>query len=492
MPVLEELKLYSAQYNEDVFTKETHLSNAFLTNSEWLSPVTTFMFGGGSTQYSSYNFPLLWLTEGQRNVKKDVQIASADLTYKLSVLGSPKKTSTIARTMYTSTDRPGMGNSYFKVPFKDKHFQVNQSAHLPSGKEVRIVEIEPNGTGEWMATCQEVTGNANSWIRLSDLTAGVKWGAGIIKVGKALSRGTEHRSHTPYATQNQICVARQSYNIAGNMANKVMVISFKVDGQEFRLWTQWELFLTKKLFMAVQEEDLLYSHYNMNSEGRVVNIDPRSGEVAPSGAGALQQITNSLSYSIVTGKFLRTLVNDLFFHANGTEKVHLVFFTGTGGMDGVSEALKDDVLSTFSIYRPDDAMKREGNGYYSTGGPYFNKLIHREGHTVTFLYHPLMDRGTKAAASPRHPITGWPMEGYNFYAMDMSMVEGQPNVQYVSESGRESIEKIVQGMSKTPVGAGDSLFASSDIDASSIEWMKTQGVAIRKPTNCAKIFCDVS
>lgn len=489
--VASELQLTSAKYNEDEFTNETHLSNAFLTKSEFLSPITTFMYGGGSKEFSTYNFPLMFMTEGARNTKS-VKIGTADLSYKMSILGSPKKTTVIASSPYSAGDKPGVGRTPFTVYTKDKHMQMNQSAHTPSGKEIRFLEHPTRVGNTWKAQAELVTDNDAAYLPLTDLAAGVQWGAGVIKVGKSHSKGTQTRSYTPYQAQNQISVVRQSFPIAGNMANKIMVLSFKVDGQPFKLWHQWELFLTRKNFMAVQEEDLFHSKYNKGADGVIKNTDGHSGEIAPSGAGLLQQITNSLTYSKLTGRYLRTMINDLFFHANGTDKVHLVFFTGTGGMDEVSEALKDDVLSTFSIYRPDDVMKKESNGYYSTGGPYYNKLIHREGHSVTFLYHPQMDRGAVAMASPRHPITGWPLEGYNFYAVDFSTVDGEPNVQYVSEEGRESVEKVVQGMAKTPVGFSDSMFAASDNDSSSVEWMKTQSVALRRPTNCAKIYCDVS
>lgn len=491
--VLNELKLYSAKYNDEEFTSESHLNNAFLTKSEFLSPVVTFMYGGGSKDFSSYNFPLLFATEGMGRTAKKVQIDSADLSFKMGVLGSPKETSTISRTLYSSSDTPGKGMATFKVPFKDRHFYKGQSVYTPSKIECRIYDNPKQDTGGgWIYEMVIVTSNASKYIPASDLLANVKWGGGIVKVAKSHSRGTETRSYTPYATQNQLSVVRKSYPIAGNMANKIMVMEFKIDGTPYKYWSQWELFLTRKMFMMEQEHDLFHSTYNKDSHGVIHTIDADNGGVVTSAAGLLQQITNSMTYAKMTGRYLRTMMNDLFFHANGTEPVNIVAYTGTGGMDEVSEALKDDVLSSFNITTEGSgAMTKGSDGYYSAGGPYFNKLIHREGHTFTFQYHPMMDRGPIAKASAKHPVTGWPMESYNFYAVDHSMVEGQPNVQYVSERGREQIEKIVQGMAKVPMG-NDSMFASSDIDASSIEWMKTQAPALRRPTNCAKIFCDIS
>lgn len=487
--ILDELKLYSAKYNDSEFVSESHLSNAFLTKSEFLSPIVTYLYGGGSKNFSSYNFPILFSTEGKNRIAKKVTIDSADLSFKVGVLGSPKETSTVARTITSTTS--GLGHGFFRIPFKDREFWKGQSVYSPSGIECRVFDKPVQQGSEWLYNLQIMTGNASKVVPQSDLLAGSRWGAGITKVAKTHSRGTETRSYTPYAAENQVSVVRKSYPIAGNMANKVMVMEFKVDGKPFRLWSQWELFLTRKKFMAEQENDLLYSTYNKDAQKIIHVHDADNGGVVTSSAGLLQQITNSMTYSVMTAQFLRTMMNDLMFHANGTDPVHITFYTGTGGMDGASAALKDDVLSAFQIITPDVVMSKESNGYYGTGGPYFNTLRHREGHSITFRYHPAMDRGPRAKSSPKHPVTGWPLEGYNYYAVDDSMVDGEPNIQYVSERGRESIEKIVQGMASTP-GANDSMFASSDIDASSIEWMKTQAVALRRPTNCAKIYCDIS
>lgn len=103
-----------------------------------------------------------------------------------------------------------------------------------------------------------------------------------------------------------------------------------------------------------------------------------------------------------------------------------------------------------------------------------------------------MDRGVMADISALHPIDGLPLESYNMYCVDNSMYDGQKNIQYVSEAGREEVNRVVPGMAAPPDGYNETLFASSDIDATSVEWMKTQGIQIMKPTNCFKLFNVIS
>jgi len=485
----QDLQLYTAQFNDKEFTAENHLARAFLSHSEWLSQASTFLYGDGSQSYSSYAFPMLWLTEGLGRVAKSVQIGSADLSYKWPVLGRPKKTSTISRSLYSSTDTPGKGFQEFIVPFKDRWFFKSQTVYTPSKIEVRVQGDPKPNDGEFLYRFKIITNNPNTYVPYKDIVAGVKWAQGIAKVSKNRSRGVEHRSYTPYALQNQLSVVRDTYNIVGNMGNKVMVYNIKADGRTFQFWSQWEMYLSDIQLREKLEHDLWHSQYNKDADGVIHNDDEDSGEVVTSGAGLLQQIDNVDTYVKMTTKKIETIVNDLVFNASGAQKVTIEIFTGTGGMNEVSRAMEDKIKSFTLVEQK--IMQKQGDGKYMLNGPFFSSYVTREGHKVNFRYHPMFDRGPMAEISGEHPIEGYPIESYNMYAVDMSIYEGEPNVQYVSEKGREEIKKVVQGMARIP-GIDDSMFAASDIDASSIERMKTQGIVIKRPTNCLKVFNTIN
>lgn len=474
------LELYPATFNDKEFTSANHLSKALLTQSEWLSPMVTHAFGT-SASYGRRNFPLSFITEGMGNTQG---ISSTDLSYKIAVIGKPKKTSFVASTPYLTGDTPGKGHAKFKVVFADRWFYKSQSIYSPTKVECRVQSDPVQVQDGWEYELKIMNPNELAYVSLADLQPGATWGRGIAKVGKERSRGVESRSYAPFATQNQLSVVRGSYKIAGNVQNKVMVLSIKADGKEFKFWTQWELFLRQLEWKEMCETDLWYSTYNKDEYG-VINVeDEDSGEVVPSGAGLLQQIPNSDTYSILTTTKLETLVTDIFFNAADADIVNVEIYTGTGGLREASRSM-ESAAKAFTMVDTNFIQKNKQTGFL-TYGAYFNTYIHRDGHTVTFKKLPMMDKGVIADISNRHPNDNLPLESYNMYCVDNSVYDGQRNLTYVSEKGREDINFVVPGAS-VPKGYGDTMFRSSDIDASSVEWMRSQGIAVYKPVNCFKL-----
>lgn len=480
------LRLYEATFNDKEFSSSNHISKALLSQSEWLAPMVTHAYGS-SSEFGSINFPLSFVTEGMGNTKK---ISTTDLSYKLGLLGKPKKTSTIATSIYSGSDKPGRGRTKFKAIFGDRWFHKSLSVFSPSKIECRVQGDPIQVPGGWSYDLVLMNPSIEAYVPVADLTAGAVWGRSIAKVGKERSRGVESRSYSPFVTQNQLSVVRDTYKLAGNVKNKVMVLEIKADGKTFKFWTQWEMFLRQMEFKEKCETDLWYSEYNKDSDGVIHVIDEDSGEVVPSGAGMLQQIPNQDSYSILTTTKLESLVTDIFFNASDADKVNVDIFTGTGGMRSADTAMKT-ATAGFTLVDTKQVSGDAGSGNLMYGA-YFNAYRSRDGHSVTFRKLPLLDRGVMADISQRHPIENLPMESFNMYCVDNSTYGGVKNLQYVSESGREEVNKVVPGMAQLPDGYNDTLFISSDIDASSVEWMKTQGIAMIKPTNSFKLLCQLS
>lgn len=479
------LRLYEASFNDKEFSSTNHISKALLTQNDFLSPVVTHAYGT-SSQFGANNFPLSFLTEGLGAVKK---ISSTDLSYKQAVIGRPKKTSTIALSLYSATDRPGRGRTKFYAVFADRWFHKSQAVYSPSRIECRVQADPKAVTGGWQYELVLMNPDANAYLPVTDLGAGSVWAGGVAKVGKERSRGVESRSYSPFQTQNQITLTRDTYKLAGNIKNKIMVLEIKANGRTFKYWTQWEMFLRQMQFKEKLESDLWYSEYNKDTEGIIHVVDEDSGEVVTSGAGMLQQIPNQDSYSVLTTKKIESLVTDIFFNASDADKVTVDIFSGDGGLREAHRAM-ENASKAFTLV---DTKVIQGNAPgYLTFGAYFNTYRHIDGHTVTFRKLNLMNKGIMADISPRHPNDNLPTESYNMYCVDRSTYDGVSNLQYVSESGREEIQKVVPGMSPLPDGYADTLFASSDIDACSIEWMKSHGIAVMKPTNCFKLFFQLN
>lgn len=486
---IEALELYPASFNDKEFSSVNHISKAMLTQSEWLAPVVTHAYGSSAT-WGTRNFPLSFITEGMGSTR---QIESADLSYKMQVMGRPKKTSTVAISTYASTDKPGRGHTDFKVTFADRWFHKSLSLYSPSRIECRVQsDPEPVADG-WEYTLNIMTADGEVYVPAVDLLANSVWAAGVAKVSLERSRGVESRSMTPFATQNQLSLVRDTYKIAGNVTNKVMVLAIKAGGKTTKFWTQWEMFYRQLAFKEKCESDLWYSTYNKDANGVIHNIDKDSNEVVPSGAGVIQQIPNEDSYSSLTTSKIENLITDIFFNAGDADVVNVDIYTGSGGLNEADRAMK--ASSAGFIALGDKVITGTPGSNSLMYGAYFNTYRHPDGHTVNFKKLPLMDKGimadvSKADGTSNHPIYNRPLESYNMYCIDMSTYDGIKNLQYVSEKGREEINKVVAGMAQLPDGYNETLYVSSDLDASSVEWMKTQGIQIMKPTNCFKLYCQ--
>lgn len=471
------LRLYADTYNEEGYSSVNHISNALLHQSELLSPVVTHLYGSDKN-YGSRNFPLSFLTEGMKKVKS---IKSID--YRLPIMGKPKKTSIVAYTKYTASERPGIGGQPFEIPFKDRLFAKNLVL-VSKDKGVQVkVQTDPRREGDyWIYTVELVGSTKTAWCPPSLLAAGSKWGRLIVKVGIEASRGTEHRSYAPGMMTNQLSIVRDTYQIRGNTENKVMVIEISTSEGKKKYWCEWEMYLRNLEWKEKCESDLWYSLYNKDEFGQILNTDEDSGMPTPSGAGLLEQIPNEDSYTIMTTNKLTQIIRDAFYNASDSRQVKIRVFTGLGGLEEVDRAMKDGAKG-FTLV---DSKFVKGEDFNLVYGSYFKTFRHVDGHIVDFVHLPLMDEGVVAETSDAHPTTGMPLESYNMYFIDMSEKDGEANIQYVSEQGREDIEFVVPGV-KVPKGYSPTVFRATDRDASSIQWMKSQGIYMKVPTNSFKV-----
>lgn len=477
------LRLYADTYNDKGYSSVTHLANAMLTQSAVLSPVVTHLFGSPG-EFGSKNFPLTFLTEGMKNIKS---VPATE--YKYPVIGRPKKTSQIAKNQYVSGDKPGIGRSKFTVYFGDRWFHKSLTLITPSRTVVRVQEEPVEEGGLYKYRCQLLNPDPAAFVPLADFTVGTLWARIIAKVGIEDSRGVESRSYQPSWATNQLSLVRDSYRMKGNVAAKIMVIEIKADGNTYKYWVEWELYLRMLEWREKCELDLWYSEYNKGADGVVPLIDEDSGAIVTSGAGVMQQIPNEDSYSFLTEKKLKQIITDTFYNANDATAVNVEIFTGLGGLEELDNAMKRALVG-FTLV--DSKQFSSGaNSWDMVYGSYFKAYRHVDGHMVTFRHLPLLDTGAYADISPKHPISGRPMESYSLYIIDMSTYDGENNLLYVSEEGREDIEFTVAG-AVVPPGYPKERFRASDRDSASVHWMKSQGIQIKRPTNCVKVYCSIS
>lgn len=478
----EVLRLYEDKYNSDGYSSINHLSRGLLTESKLLSPAVTHLY----YKNGSVKFPLSFLTEGMGNF---TSIDSADVSYKTPVMGRIKRTSMVGTSIYATSDKPGINGTEFEIPFVDKWFKVNQVLYANQGKTQVHVKRDPRKEGNlYYYPVTLITSRKSDFCSPTFLASGVKWAGGIVKVGIQNSRGTEHRSQSPGMMTNQLSIVRDTFKIKGNVENKIMVVEIPTHEGIKKYWSEFEYYLKNLEWKETCEDDLWYSKYNKTEDGEIITVDELAGdEVTPSGAGLIEQIPNEDTYSIMTTEKLTSIARNAFYNSSDSEIKNIEVFTGLGGLEEVDRAMKEGAQN-FTLV---DSKIVSGSGYDMVYGAYFKSFRHVDGHTLTFRHLPLLDKGRIAEISQKHPITGLPMESYSLYFVDMSVYEGEANVMYVSEDGRENIEFVVPG-AKVPKGYDETVFRATATDGSSIETMKSQGVAVKRPTNCFKVYCEMS
>lgn len=477
----ESLRLYEDTYDEKSYTDVNRLANALLTQADTLSPIVTRLYGSMSKR-----FPLMLLTEGRNKIRT---VKSADGLFKVPIMGKPKKTSLVTKYFYTTGDTPGKGKSEFLVGFSDRWFERDYMIESPTGTQCKIV-TDPRQEGDtWIYTLRIMGKTFTEYCPLTELTVGKRWAKMWAPVGISGSRGNASRNQAPAMMQNQTSFLRKSYAYKGNVQNKVMVISIPTDSGNVEYWCEWEAYMRALEWKEECENALWYSKFNRDDvTNEIHDKDINSGEVITMSSGMLEQIPNTSTYSYLTEDKMKRTMRDVFYNSTGDIK-KIEIFVGTGSREEVDNALKNSIKGLTLV----DSKFLQGNGPQDlVFGSYFSTYRHVDGHMATIRYLPLLDYGARAEKANRHPITNLPMTSYDIYYIDMSTIEGESNVTYVAEEGREDMEVFVPGLTIPKGYSGNGAMRASDADQSSVHFAKSLAVHMKNPINSFKLTCDLA
>lgn len=473
------LRLYTDVFNAEGMTDENSLASALLTQPDLLSPVITHLSGREDKR-----FPLSFLTEGMNKVR-----AINDIEYDYPVMGRLNKVVAVAQTDFISTDKPGIGRATFKVRFAERWFVKDYLIESPSGDyQCRIID-DPYQEGTfWIYTLKLFGAKETDFVLYSELEAGQLWGQMYAPVTASGSRGNESTWVAPSRMRNQITHIRKSYRYEGNMNNKVINVDLPLPTGTSRLWMDFEEFQHMLRWKEEVESSYWYSRYN-KFEG-AINDFGDNGKVVPVGSGVLEQIPNYTTYAKLTIKKLKEFVRDAMYGASDAQDMNIVLFTGLGGLEEFDNAIKSELSSQTYIKLSDNKFVT-GSGRTLQLGGFFTSYQHIDGHIITVRHLPLLDHGVRSLKSPKHPITGLPLESYRMIFLDMSTYDGEPNVQMITQKGRELLRWAVAGAT-IPKGFDGNALRASDIDGASVHFMKASGINIRRATNCLHAMCTIS
>lgn len=467
------------------FTDENSLAKMFLTQPDELDVAMTFLMGKENNK-----FPLSFLSEGQEGGARSVN----DIEYTYPVMGRLNKPDYVAVTGYSGSDKPGLARGKFFLVFKTNWFKYQHTIVSEYGDRARIVDRPVPFGAHWRYECELIANNDDAYVSLNACTAGARWAmVGGANVSESRSEGNESNVVAPGKMRNQLSILRKSYRIVGNISNKTVEVQLNIDGRVTRLWMAWEQWQHMLNWKQDLEEHLWYSTYNRMENGLIYNTDKFNGLPIPMTAGVLEQIPNSDTYSVLTAKKLKNTVRDVMYGTTDTGKMDVILFTGIGGMEEFDNALKSEAGGFTQIIG--DKFVRGASGSLILGG-YFKQYEHVDGHVITVKQLPLLDHGNVALASRKHPISGLPISSYDMYFIDQSRYDGSNNVISCYQQGRGFITGVLQGMAQMPDGFGGNGTSvrqlATEKDESSIHFMATRSILLRRATHCFKMTCSLS
>ena len=476
------------------FTTNSSLAQMRLTKAESLNPVITHLMG-----QENKKFPLTFLTEGQKGGLKQNSIE--DIEYNWPVISRMKQSDTLVSTEYGGTDTPGIGGTTFKAVFKSEWLKQQHIIFSPNGIQARIQSKPvPVSTG-FEYTMVIIYRDRAEYCPLDELVPGTRWAmVGGAPVSEAYSSGNESNKQAPGKLKNQISIIRKSYEFGGNVANRTVEFQFNLGGKPTSYWMPFEEYQHEMQFKEACEEHLWWSKYNRDAQGNITTIDPETGFPIPIGGGVNDQIPHQDTYGILTVQKLSNTIGDILYGGTDTGSMEVILFTGIGGAAEFDAAIKRESVGAggWSLVNDKTVTGAAGSRNLQYGA-YFTSYKHVDGHTITIKLLNLLDFGGRADNSPKHPISGKPLSSYEMYFVDMSTYDGERNVQMVTQKGRSMVRGIEQGMALIKgsnygdySGNAKNLQLATDVDKSSVHFLKTLGVSIRRNTHCFKMACDLS
>lgn len=479
-------------FGDEGYTNNLSLTKARMTNPDTLNPVITHLMGKESKK-----FPLLFLTEGQRGGTKYVEIQ--DVEYDWPVFGRLRRTDAVASTEYVTGDKPGLGGTAVIVTFKTRWLKYQHNVTSPLGVQCRVMSKPEKVANGYRYQLDIIRTNNTTYVPLSELAPNTLWAMSAgANVSESYSVGNESNKQFPGKLKNQIGILRKSYEVGGNVSQRMMTFHFpKGAGGMSNYYLPFEEWQHEMQFKEAVEESLWESKYNRDENGTIMNIDPDTQLPIPFGAGIKEQIPNRDTYGILTARKIKNVVSEVTYGATDTENMNITLFTGKGGKEDFSNAIMNE-MSGWSAY--DGALNST-----ITGGPrnlvygaFFTGFRHIDGHIINVVELPYLDFGGTAENAPRHPISGKPMTSHEMHFVDMSTYDGENNIKLVTQKGRSLIRGIEQGMTLlSGVDYGSykgnvmDIQLSTSQDKTAIHYLKTCGVAIRRNTHCFSLYCNI-
>lgn len=476
----------TVKFDSNQYSDTNMLMNFDLIDPVHLNRSLTYLWGKDSDK-----FPLLTLTEGQDAVMTKVRLNGGDTQYVWEIAGRQRVTSRLKKLISDKT----MVQPYatIEVEMEDNWFIYQHTAIAPSGMQYRIQnEGIATSTGGYRYRFTNMSGNPVSADAVDkDFISGAIWALGASTIPASKSDGNRSNNQSFSKATNQYGYYRFSKEIAGNMGNKVVDIAFDTEsGNTRNLWMPYEMKMWEINRREMLEEDLWFSEYNRDKNGIIHLIDEKTGEVIPRGAGVLdtlKAVGNYETYSTLTLNRLDRIINRLYDNRIDTTTDEIVLYAGTGFARLFNDAIYADARLKNYFMALGNKEVQDGTDGMLSYGKYFNRYQMQNGKVITVKIVDMFNHGIRARRDQEagRMVNGLPLTSYTAVFLDHSLMSnGERNIQFVCEEGREFKVGVYRGMAELPASWG--LAATKQIsdtkDIASYEVLGSQGINITNPT----------
>lgn len=475
----------TVKFDSNQYTDANMLLNFDLIDPVRLNRNLTYLWGKDSDK-----FPLLTLTEGQGAVTTKVKLNGGDTQYTWDLAPRMRVTSRVKRLVSTLTTIPAYGT--IEVEMEDNWFIYQHTAIAPSGLQYRIQnEGVATSTGGYVYRFTLMSGMpVDAAVIATDFAAGAVWALGASSIPASKSDGNRSNNQSFSKATNQYGYYRFSKQIAGNMGNKVVDIALDTaSGKERNLWMPYEMKMWEIMRREMLEEDLWFSEYNRDNNGIIHLKDEKTGEIIPRGAGVkdiLKAVGNYETYSVLTLNRFDRIITRIFDNRIDSTVEELVLYCGKGFSRMFNDAIYADArLKSYFMTLGDKEI--QDNGDMLAYGKYFNRYKMFNGKILTVKIVDMFDHGIRARrdreAGRMHQ--GLPLTSFSAVFLDHTMgSNGERNIKFVCEEGREYKVGVYKGMADLPAswGLASGIQLSDTKDIASYEVLGSQGINIDNPT----------
>lgn len=473
----------TVKFDSNQYTDANMLLNFDLVDPVRLNRNLTYLWGKDSDK-----FPLLTLTEGQGAVTTKVKLEGADTQYTWDIAPRLRVTSRIKRAISNVSAMTPYAT--IEVEMEDNWFIYQHTAIAPSGMQYRIqsegVATSTNGyIYRFTLMSSYVTDDV-----ANDFKQGAIWALGASSIPGSKSDGNRSNNQSFSKATNQYGYYRFSKQIAGNMGNKVVDIALDTEsGGERSVWMPYEMKMWEIMRREMLEEDLWFSEYNRDANGIIHLKDEKTGEAIPRGAGVLdilKAVGNYETYSILSLNRFDRIITRIFDSRIDSTVEELVLYCGKGFARMFNDAIyRDARMKNYFVTLGDNEV--QGNGEWMSYGKYFNRYKMFNGKVLTVKIVDMFDHGIRARrdreAGRMH--NGLPLTSYSAVFLDHTMgTNGERNIKFVCEEGREYKVGVYKGMAELPAswGLAGTKQLSDVKDIASYEVLGSQGINIDNPT----------